>query len=68
MRVGLVDDEFVINPTYAQRKEARLDIVVAGSKDGLVMVEAGREGSHRGQVVVSALEAGARRDQADRRR
>src|SRR5882757_2842298 len=37
VRVGLVDGKYVINPTFAQRKESTLDLVVAGSKDGLVM-------------------------------
>jgi polyribonucleotide nucleotidyltransferase len=41
VRVGLIDGQYVINPTYPQRKESRLDLVVAGSKDGIVMVEAG---------------------------
>src|SRR5438094_7536865 len=41
VRVGLVDGQFVVNPTFAQRKESTLDLVVAGSKDGLVMGEAG---------------------------
>ena len=41
VRVGLVDGECVINPTFEQRKASRLDLVVAGSKDGIVMVEAG---------------------------
>ncbi len=57
VRVGLLGDEFVINPTYAQRKEARLDIVVAGSRDGLVMVEAGAKVVTE-ETVVAALEAG----------
>jgi polyribonucleotide nucleotidyltransferase len=41
VRVGLIDGEFIINPTYPQRKTSRLDLVVAGTKDGIVMVEAG---------------------------
>jgi polyribonucleotide nucleotidyltransferase len=41
VRVGLVDGQFVVNPTFPQRKQSRLDLVVAGSKDGIVMVEAG---------------------------
>jgi polyribonucleotide nucleotidyltransferase len=41
VRVGHVDGEFVINPTFEQRKRSRLDLIVAGSKDGIVMVEAG---------------------------
>lgn len=57
VRVGLVDDEYVINPTYEQRRKARLEIVVAGTREGIVMVEAGaREVSE--ETVVKALEAG----------
>jgi polyribonucleotide nucleotidyltransferase len=55
VRVGLVDGAFVINPTYSQRRQSRLDLVVAGSRDGIVMVEAGaREASE--DEVVEALE------------
>jgi len=56
VRVGLVGSEYVINPTFAQRKESKLDLVVAGSKDGLVMVEAGAKEVTEEQVV-EALEA-----------
>jgi len=38
-RVGLVDDEFVINPVYAQRDNSELSIVVASTGDSVVMVE-----------------------------
>src|SRR2546425_83076 len=41
VRVGLVDGAYVINPTFEQRKQSRIDLVVAGSHDGIVMVEAG---------------------------
>ena len=51
VRVGLVDGKNVINPTFAQRKESKLDLVVAGSKDGLVMVEAGAKEVSEAQVV-----------------
>jgi polyribonucleotide nucleotidyltransferase len=51
VRVGLLDGQFVINPTFAQRKESKLDLVVAGSKDGLVMVEAGAKEVTEAQVV-----------------
>ncbi len=57
VRVALIGDEFLINPTYAQRRDARLDIVVAGSRDGLVMVEAGAKVVPEEQVI-AALEAG----------
>jgi polyribonucleotide nucleotidyltransferase len=41
VRVGMIDSEIIINPTYEQRRRSRLDLVVAGTSDGLVMVEAG---------------------------
>jgi polyribonucleotide nucleotidyltransferase len=57
VRVGLLDGQYVINPTYEQRKQSQLDLVVAGSRDGLVMVEAGaREITE--EEVVRGLEAG----------
>src|SRR5262249_48178894 len=41
VRVGLIDGNYIINPTFEQRKASQLDLVVAGSEQGLVMVEAG---------------------------
>ena len=41
VRVGLVGDDFVINPTYREVETGDLDLVVAGSPDGVIMVEAG---------------------------
>ncbi|MCI0409206.1 MAG: polyribonucleotide nucleotidyltransferase, partial [Acidobacteria bacterium] len=41
VRVGLVDGQFVINPTVEQLKTSRLNLVVAASREALVMVEAG---------------------------
>ena len=51
VRVGLVDDQIVINPTFEQRRASLLDLIVAGSKDGLVMVEAGAKEVSEAQVV-----------------
>jgi polyribonucleotide nucleotidyltransferase len=51
VRVGFVDGQFVINPTFDQRKQSKLDLVVAGTKDGLVMVEAGAREVTEEQVV-----------------
>src|SRR5882757_4472275 len=51
VRVGLVDGQFIVNPTFKQRKESKLDLVVAGSNDGLVMVEAGAKEVTEEQVV-----------------
>ncbi len=41
VRVGLVGDDFVINPTYKEIESGDLDLVVAGTPDGVIMVEAG---------------------------
>jgi len=39
VRVGEIDGEFVINPTYEQVSRATLDLVVAGTRDGVTMIE-----------------------------
>ncbi|HXX93737.1 MAG TPA: polyribonucleotide nucleotidyltransferase [Planctomycetota bacterium] len=41
VRVGLIGDRFVVFPTSAELKESRLDLVISGTKDGIIMVEAG---------------------------
>ena len=41
VRVGLVGDDFILNPTYDEIQNGDLDLVVAGSPDGVIMVEAG---------------------------
>ena len=56
VRVGLLNGQYVINPTFAQRKESRLDLVVAGSNDAVVMVEAGAKEVTE-EEVVQAFEA-----------
>jgi len=43
VRVGLIDGELVVNPTVEQRESSKLDLVVSGAKDAIVMVEAGAE-------------------------
>jgi len=39
--VGLVDGEYVLNPTAAQRERSRLELTVAGTKEKVIMIEAG---------------------------
>ncbi|MDI6813368.1 MAG: polyribonucleotide nucleotidyltransferase [Desulfitobacteriaceae bacterium] len=39
--VGLVDEKFVLNPTVAQSEKSRMHLTVAGTKDAVMMVEAG---------------------------
>ena len=56
VRIGLVDGQYVVNPTFEQRRASRLDLVVAGSRDGLVMVEAGAKEVSE-EEAVQGLEA-----------
>lgn len=39
VRVGKIDGEWIINPTFAQLEESELDVVIAGSADSIAMVE-----------------------------
>ncbi len=55
VRVGHADGDFIINPTFEQRKRSTLDLIVAGTKDGIVMVEAGAQEVTEEQMV-QALE------------
>ena len=57
VRVGLADGQYLINPSYEQRKTSRLDLIVAGSRDAIVMVEAGAKEVTE-EEMVGALEAG----------
>ncbi len=41
VRVGRIDGEFVVNPTYEQMVDSELDLVVSGTRDAIMMVEAG---------------------------
>ncbi len=41
VNVGYVDGEYIINPTASQREKSRLNITVSGTKDAIMMVEAG---------------------------
>src|SRR5205085_6417353 len=41
VRVGLVDGRYIINPTYDEVRESRLNLIVAGTEEAIVMVEAG---------------------------
>ncbi len=57
VRVGLVKDEFILNPTYAEIEAGDLDLVVAGCADGVIMVEAGANQLPE-KDVVEAIEFG----------
>ena len=57
VRVGLVGDDFIINPTYQEIENGELDLIVAGSPDGVIMVEAGANQLPE-QDVIEAIDFG----------
>ena len=56
-RVGLIDDEFVINPTADQMEASILDLRMAGTEEAILMVEAGANEVHE-EVILQALQLG----------
>jgi polyribonucleotide nucleotidyltransferase len=57
VRVGLIDGRYVINPTYTDLKNSRLNLAVAGMEDGIVMVESGASEVSE-EIMVEALNTG----------
>ncbi|MDR1278102.1 MAG: polyribonucleotide nucleotidyltransferase [Treponema sp.] len=55
VRVCSVDGELVVNPTYEQIEKSRLEIVVAGTRDGITMVEGGAQEVDE-DLMIAALE------------
>jgi polyribonucleotide nucleotidyltransferase len=57
VRVGLLGDDFVLNPSYREIERSELDLIVAGTPDGVVMVEAGASQLPE-QDVIEAIDFG----------
>jgi polyribonucleotide nucleotidyltransferase len=57
VRVGLIDGKYIANPTYSETRASKLNMIVAGSDQGLVMVEAGAQQVSE-EEVLGALEHG----------
>jgi polyribonucleotide nucleotidyltransferase len=55
VRVGRVNGEFVLFPTYSEREQSELDLVVAGTQDAISMVECGATGLSE-DVIIDALD------------
>jgi polyribonucleotide nucleotidyltransferase len=54
VRIGLIEGKYVVNPTYDERRDSQLNLVVAGTEEAIVMVEAeAHEVSE--QIMVEAL-------------
>ena len=54
VRVGLIEDRFVVNPTYDQVRASSMNLIVAGSEEAIAMVEAGASEVSE-EVMVEAL-------------
>lgn len=57
VRVGLIDNQFVVNPTNEQQKRSRLDLVLAGTEDAVLMIE-GSSDFLTEEEVLQAIEIG----------
>jgi len=57
VRVGMVNGALVANPTYEETKASRVNIVVAGTEEGIVMVESGAQQVSEADVL-AAIEFG----------
>ena len=57
VRVGLVNGQFIVNPTYDEMRESLLNIMVVGTADGIVMIESGAK-EVKEETVVDAIEFG----------
>src|SRR5579863_8772521 len=55
VRVGRVNGEFVVNPTYSERAATTVNIMVVGHKDGIVMIESGAK-EETEEVILAAIE------------
>src|SRR5215471_10560516 len=43
VRIGLIEGRYIVNPTYDEVRESRLNLIVAGTEEAIVMVEAGAQ-------------------------
>ncbi len=57
VRVGLIDGKYVVNSTYTEGRASKLNIIVASTEQGIVMVEAGAQQASE-EEVLGALEYG----------
>ena len=62
VRVGYVDGQYVVNPTFAQLEESLIDIVVAGTKNAIMMVEAGANEAPE-EIILGAMEFAQQQNQ-----
>jgi len=54
VRIGLIEGRYIVNPTYDEVRESRLNLIVAGTEEAIVMVEAGAQEVSE-EIMVEAL-------------
>jgi polyribonucleotide nucleotidyltransferase len=54
VRIGLIEGRYIVNPTYDEVRESRLNLIVAGTEEAIVMVEAGASEVSE-EIMVEAL-------------
>ncbi|HEY7801084.1 MAG TPA: polyribonucleotide nucleotidyltransferase, partial [Dehalococcoidia bacterium] len=62
VRVGYIDGEYVVNPTFQQLEESSIDIIVAGTRNAIMMVEAGAQEAPE-DVILGAMEYAQQQNQ-----
>jgi polyribonucleotide nucleotidyltransferase len=53
VRVGMIGNDFIINPSFGEIEEGKLDLVVAGTEDAIIMVEAGAQEISEAEILES---------------
>ena len=62
VRVGYIDGKYVVNPTFEQLEESLIDIVVAGTQNAIMMVEAGANEAPE-EIILGAMEFAQQQNQ-----
>lgn len=57
VRVAKIDNKLVVNPTMEEMKDSKMDLVVAGTKDAIMMIEAGAEQVSEEDVIAAIKDA-----------
>ncbi|HLB29357.1 MAG TPA: polyribonucleotide nucleotidyltransferase, partial [Dehalococcoidia bacterium] len=63
IRVGYINGEYVLNPTFSQLRESLIDVVVAGTREAAVMIEGGAKEAPE-ELILEAIRIGQEANQA----
>jgi polyribonucleotide nucleotidyltransferase len=63
VRIGLIEGRYIVNPTYDEVRESRLNLIVAGSEEAIVMVEAGASEVSE-EIMVEGADGGPQGNQS----